>query len=213
MKTIKNYTDYGFGFPVVIDRVEVGFLGEEEVPLLNLNDLEDRVIRAMPDRAARLSGNEVRFIRSHFGLTLTAFGKFLGVSHAAVKQWEMKYAEPTGMEWAKEKNLRLYVLREIGCSDQEFVQLFDRLQDEPPAKAEPLSIVMQEWQPYFFRTQWSVQPEKIGASVREMRVNAMLHTPPSGQRQHSRAGYGPVQGTYGASRKTGATHDSFAYAA
>ena len=141
MKIVSDYTDYGFGFPVVIDRVEMGDFEGEEVPLLNLNELEDRVIKAMPDRAVRLTGNEVRFVRLHFGLTLDAFGKCLGVTHAAVKQWERKYNEPTGMEWAKEKNLRLFIMRSAGCSDQEFVRLFDRLESERPSTPEHVRIV------------------------------------------------------------------------
>lgn len=206
MKTVKNYTDYGFGFPVVIDRVEMRDFEGEEVPFLNLNALEERVIRAMPDRTVRLTGNEVRFVRQHFGLTLAAFGKSLGVSHAAVKQWEQKYNEPTDMEWAKEKNLRLFILRSVGCSDQDFVRLFDGLEKERPTKSEPLRITMEPWQPYSFEKCGIVQSKKTGAQSRETVVSAVLHASHYAQKTRAHADYDRVPGNYADSKKTGATN-------
>lgn len=207
MKTVENYTDYGFGFPVVIDSVEMDEFEGEEVPLINLNELEDRVIRAMPDRTVRLTGNEVRFVRLHFGLTLTAFGKLLCVSHAAVKQWEMKYTEPTGMEWAKEKNLRQFIMQRIGCSDQEVGRLFARLEDERPKETEPLKITMDQWQSYSGGKWEPGQAKKTGAPTSESAVSSVLSSSRRGQETSGYADYSTVPGDYGHSRKAGAKNE------
>lgn len=148
MRTVQHYTDYGFGFPVILDEVEIReFLGEE-IPIINLNELEDQVVQAIPNRVGRLTGDEVRFVRLHFGMTLTTFGNLLGVSHPAVKQWEMKASSFTGMEWAKEKILRLEIALRSGCHGNEFEQLFRDLENERPIASEPLRVVLDQWTSY-----------------------------------------------------------------
>ena len=140
MRTLTNYQDNGFGFPVVIDQVAFEESCGEEGLFINLNRLEDIVVRALPDRRIRLTGSEVRFIRLHFQMRLAEFGKHLGVSHVAVKKWEQKGSQPTGMQWAAEKNLRLFVLRRLGCSNDDLAGLFDRLELARPPGHEALRI-------------------------------------------------------------------------
>lgn len=149
MKTKSNstYTDFGFGFPIIIDNVEIQRIDGEEFPLVNYKELERKAIAAMPAKPSRLTGNEVRFIRHHFRMTLEQFGKRLEVSHVAVKKWEASGDKAVGMQWAAEKNLRLFVARLSGVKGVRFVQLFDALECKAPSKPEALRLSLERQKP------------------------------------------------------------------
>ena len=71
---------------------------------LNMEKYENAVLFALSQKPARLSGNEVKFIRYHFEMDLKSFGKRFGdVAHSAVIKWEKCEDEPTNMNWATEK--------------------------------------------------------------------------------------------------------------
>jgi len=93
----KNFLDRGFGVPVLFESVTLLKTGDEWTLSINYAAVEAALIGAIPDKRARLTGNEVRFIRLHFEMTLTEFGKRFGVSHAAVKKWESQQDGPTKM--------------------------------------------------------------------------------------------------------------------
>ena len=46
----------------------------------------------------RLTGAEIRFLRSHIKLTYEFFGKMIGVDHSTIAKWEAKKEEVTGIE-------------------------------------------------------------------------------------------------------------------
>jgi DNA-binding transcriptional regulator YiaG len=166
-----NYTDYGFGFPIVIDHVEIAEIGGEKFPLIDYRELETRAIESLPGKPFRLTGGEVRFIRHHFGMTLEVFGKRLGVSHVAVRKWEQKASKPAGMQWATEKNLRLFIARLLGETGESFVSLFDALEDKRAAKSIPLRLSLERWNPFDIG-------EGMGSDFEAQKHPAYVESPP-----------------------------------
>ena len=139
-KSVRNYVDRGWGFPVVFDSVRLAHVRGEWVPLVDYARCEDAVLEALCRKPAALTGSEVRFVRLHFKLTLAEFGKALGVTHVAVRKWEKKADATTGMTWAIEKTIRLYVFRRINAHAKPFVQLFDALGQRVPSDAKPIRL-------------------------------------------------------------------------
>lgn len=136
----KKYVDHGFGFPVIIENVGIAEWHGEEVPMIDHFVLANLLLRSFPDKPARLTGAEIRFIRKFFEMTLLEFGRQFGVSHVAVKKWEDKGMNPTKMSWSTEKDIRMFVVRRLGLKPSQFVALYDRLRNEPPMQGKPLSI-------------------------------------------------------------------------
>lgn len=105
----KNYVDHGFGFPVVIDQVEIEVVGNEEIPLIDYGQLNLQVIGYLRLKPSKLTGKEVRFLRRALEMTLQQCGTAFGVTHSAVIAWEKTGDEPTHMERGMEKLLRYAV--------------------------------------------------------------------------------------------------------
>jgi DNA-binding transcriptional regulator YiaG len=122
-----NYIDYGCGFPVVIDKVLVRVETWGEVPRIDYDLLQQKVLEALAVKKTRLTGHEVRFIRLYFRLTLEAFAAMLKVSHPAVSKWENREDNITNMNPATEIVLRLFVQQKIASSDSDFLRTFQFL--------------------------------------------------------------------------------------
>jgi DNA-binding transcriptional regulator YiaG len=94
------------GFPVVIVNPKYRLFEGEEVLDISPKDIMEGVFRLIPDKRGRLTGSEIRFLRSYMKLTQEAFGKMIGVDHSSIAKWEAKKAEITGMEIQVEILLR-----------------------------------------------------------------------------------------------------------
>ncbi len=113
-KIQKSYTDYGFGFPVQIINAPLSKIRNEWVLDINFEKYEKAVLFALSLKSARLTGNEVKFIRNHFSMTLKDFGtRFGDVAHSAVIKWEKFADAPTNMNWPTEKDMRLFIINEL----------------------------------------------------------------------------------------------------
>lgn len=129
LKTVikKNYVDWGAGFPVVIDRVEVLVKPYAEIPLINYGALEQQVLLKLANQTNRLTGLEIQYIRKTWRMTLKQFADLFQVTHPAVKKWESCGAQSTNMNWATEKDMRLQILHRGGCSADSILALYDAL--------------------------------------------------------------------------------------
>ena len=107
-KIQKEFIDTGFGFRVRLLNVPMVQVRGEWTPKINYNELARVVLRELSHQASRLTGDEVRFVRTYFEMTLQNFALRFSVSHAAVLKWEKSEAIPTAMNWATEKDLRLF---------------------------------------------------------------------------------------------------------
>jgi hypothetical protein len=121
----------GFGFPVRLLHAPTRRVVGEVVPVVQWNAVEAAVFGALAGKPGRLTGNEVRFIRQHLGLTLEAFGRLFGKTHPAVKKWEGAGDGPTQMEWPTEKDIRLRVQLHSSRSATAFRALYERLERLP----------------------------------------------------------------------------------
>ena len=113
-KTQKSYIDFGFGFPVQILNAPLKKVRGAWNLDLNMNVYEKAVLVALSQKSTRLTGFEVRFIRHYLEMTLKEFGQRFGdVAHSAVIKWEKFADEPTNMNWACEKDIRLALINSL----------------------------------------------------------------------------------------------------
>lgn len=87
---IKNYKWNGYGFPVIFDSLPAVKLRGELVPDVDFNQFAKPLIEYMCTRHEYVpfSGNQIKFIRTYFGMTLREFAEFMGVTHVSVMRWE-----------------------------------------------------------------------------------------------------------------------------
>ncbi len=130
----KEYRYEGFGFPVIIKDVAMVKIRGQWVLDIDLNCLEENLFTMMPKKPVRLSGNEIRFIRHHARMTLEKFAERFGVRHTAVMKWEKSGPESTNMNWATERDIRLFVLLENDVPGREFKQTYTDLRDAPSSQ-------------------------------------------------------------------------------
>lgn len=62
--------------------------GEEAVSIENLEGLHTAIAQDIVRNSARLTGNEIRFLRKELNLTQNQFSKIIGVSDDTLRGWE-----------------------------------------------------------------------------------------------------------------------------
>ena len=139
-KIQKPFIDHGFGFPVKLFHVPMIKVRGIWTPNIGYNRLSKAVLKALCEKSARLTGNEIRFIRLHFEMTLQGFAKRFSVSHVAVIKWEATKNHPTPMNWATEKDIRLFLLSKISSEPRDLASLYRRLEDRKEEKNKPLQL-------------------------------------------------------------------------
>lgn len=113
-KLIKNYLYEGLGFPVELDEVEMILIEDEWHPKINVQKIADEVIAQIATQESRLTGNQVKFIRTYYSMPLREFGeKVVHESHMAVSKWEKKGELPTNMNPNTEHEIRLFIVENI----------------------------------------------------------------------------------------------------
>jgi DNA-binding transcriptional regulator YiaG len=142
-KKVKEFEYKGFGFPVTFVNVPVVLAHGVWTPDINYNKVMEQVLVALAMKPARLTGNEIRFIRHSLKMNLAQFGKRLGVTHPAVMKWEKTGDRPTGMNWGSEKDLRLEIVK-ARLKPEKFVSAFDELTPLPPEEGAPLALELCE---------------------------------------------------------------------
>ncbi len=131
----------GFGFPVVLLDVPMVRSRGVWTPDIDYEKLARNVLRRLALHPARLTGQEIRFIRHSMDLTLKQFAHRFGVTHPAVVQWEQCGAKPTRMAWALEKDIRLEILRsQPAPSAARFVEAYEELAEVRPSKTAPVRV-------------------------------------------------------------------------
>lgn len=139
-KIQRKFIDMGFGFPICLINVPMIKVRGEWTPKINYNELTLIVLRALAHKDSRLTGNEIKFIRTHFEMTLQEFAKRFCVTHVGIMKWEKALNKPTVMSWSAEKDIRLFVLTRLAAKAQELANLYDNLQELPSGKPEPIHL-------------------------------------------------------------------------
>ncbi|MFZ9594784.1 MAG: hypothetical protein ACO3A2_01765 [Bdellovibrionia bacterium] len=89
---------------------------------------------------SQLTGNEIKFIRTHCEITRLEFANQFCVTHVGVMKWEKTLNKPTAMNWSAEKDIRLFVLTRLAVKAQELASLYDDPQTLPEGKSEPINL-------------------------------------------------------------------------
>src|SRR3990167_10375672 len=113
-KIVKNYLYEGLGFPVELETVELRFINGEWCPIINVKKIASEVIEKLAVQETKLTGHQVKFIRSYYSMSLRSFGeKVVHESHMAVNKWEKRAELPTNMNSNTEHELRLYIIENM----------------------------------------------------------------------------------------------------
>lgn len=123
----KQFVYNGFGFPVVLKNVPMVKVRGIWTPNINYNVLSKGILETMAIHPVRLTGREIRFVRHYFEMTLEEFGERFGVSHPAVLKWEKNASAPARMAWGTEKDLRLFILDQLGAKPTRLVETYRKL--------------------------------------------------------------------------------------
>lgn len=103
----------GLGFPIELENVEMININDEWHPKIDVHYVADEIIKKLATQEERLTGNQVKFIRSYFSMPLREFGEtVVHESHTAVSKWEKYEDEITNMNENTEQVLRLYIIEQ-----------------------------------------------------------------------------------------------------
>lgn len=134
-----EFLDKGFGFPVRLLKVPMVNVRGTWTPDINYKELAKTVLFMLAAKPARLSGAEIKFIRTYFEMTLKEFAARFDVSHPAVLKWEDAKAKSTTMNLGTEKDIRLFILSKLG-KEQLIVKIYKQLENPLTAKAAPIDV-------------------------------------------------------------------------
>lgn len=111
------------GFPIqLIDAPMRKILGEWVLDI-DLNQLQEAVLKLLIQQPTPLGSGELRFIRKFLEMTTTGFGEIFGVTHAAIIKWENGHLPPPSMDLC----IRMYVLERLHAKNAEFGKLFHKV--------------------------------------------------------------------------------------
>ena len=130
-KIQRVFVDHGFGFPIKLLNTPMIKVRGKWTPEINYNRLAKLVLEELCWKDSRLTGNEIKFIRQYFEMTLQSFAKRFYVTHAGVIKWEKAKTKSTEMVWTTEKDIRLFVLSNLGATSKELAQLYEKLESHP----------------------------------------------------------------------------------
>ena len=126
-KIVKDYTYTGFIFPVELDEVEMVYYGGEWHPKLDILKLSEQVIEKLAFKSYRLTGDEIRFIRAHYGMSMRLFAEEVAhETHSAVQKWEARKDQETNMNKNTELAIRNYIIEQLLNPEEKLSPLYTR---------------------------------------------------------------------------------------
>ena len=118
-KIVKKFKYEGLNFPVELHNVTMVMVDGEWHPKIDVRKVAEAVIKELPFQKERLTGDQIKFIRTYFEMSLREFAlKVVNESHAAVAKWEKCAHKSTSMDINIEILLRLYVLERVLAKSQ-----------------------------------------------------------------------------------------------
>lgn len=103
----------GLGFPIELENVEMININNEWHPQIDVRYVADEIIKKLATQEERLTGNQVKFIRTYFSMPLREFGEtVVHESHTDVSEWEKCGDEITSMNENTEQVLRIYIIEQ-----------------------------------------------------------------------------------------------------
>lgn len=147
-KILKNYTYNGLGFPIKLQNVTMVMLDGEWNPQINVRKIADNAIRELPYQSERFSGDQIKFIRTYFEMSLRKFAsEVVSESHNAVAKWEKFGPLSTNMDENIESMLRLYIIDKVSTNTkkqaQEFIKAFRKIRGMTFLKKIPTPLTIE----------------------------------------------------------------------
>lgn len=113
-KKIAKFIYEGLGFPIELHKVEMIMIDNEWHPKINVRKVADAAMKELTIQEERFTGNQVKFIRSYFSMSLRDFAEnVVRESHTAVNKWEKFGNKVTNMDINIERILRLYIHQKV----------------------------------------------------------------------------------------------------
>lgn len=141
-KIQKKYIDLAFGFPVHLLNVPMVKIRGHWTPKINYAELSNLVLMVLVEKPAKLTGNELNFLRNKLEMKLEDFSEKFYITHPAVIKWEKKKDEPTGMKWATEKDIRLYLYEQF--NGKNLSEIYNQLSHQASSKKVNTKINVQK---------------------------------------------------------------------
>ena len=131
------------GFPILLIDPPMVTVRGQELPDVNLRELQATVFKLLIARPARLTGAEVRFIRKYLRLRQVDLAEALNMAnHTVVSQWESRGDDPAGMEYNTEVVLRLWMATRAGYKEQVPELLESGLKKLAPRQNTPMEVLV-----------------------------------------------------------------------
>ena len=106
----------GLGFPLLLVGFQTKKIAGEELPDINMKDIQEKAFRLLLAKHGRITGSELKFIRSYLQLTQQEFSRAINAAdRSSISQWEQKKDIPTGMDLNTEIMIRLFMAKQ--CED------------------------------------------------------------------------------------------------
>jgi len=129
------------GFPILLIDPPMVTVRGQEVPDVNLRELQELVFHLLVAKPARFTGAEVRFVRKHLRLRQADLAEVLNMAnHTVVSQWESREDGPAGMDYNTEVVLRLWMASKCGDGQRMQELLESGLKKLAPVLKAPLEI-------------------------------------------------------------------------
>jgi len=106
-----HYTECGLPNVWIQGAISIDDDGEETIRIPNPRGLHRLITRRLVESEGRLSGAELRFLRSEMGLTRTQLGVLLHRERLTVSRWE---SGRTRIDGATEALVRIYATIKLG---------------------------------------------------------------------------------------------------
>ena len=87
-KIIKKFIYEGLGFPYELHNIEMVEVNGKLHPKIDVKKVADSAIKSLVSQSSRLTGNQIKFIRTYFSKSLREFSEIVNESHMAIKKWE-----------------------------------------------------------------------------------------------------------------------------
>lgn len=120
----KEFEYKGFGFPIILMNVPMIEVMGVWTPHINYNKLQKILLLALAHKSIPFTGNELRYIRKYFELSMEAFGKMFGITHAAVSKWESRGNQLVNTDINTERCLRLFIMDNLDVKDEDFRRIY-----------------------------------------------------------------------------------------
>ncbi|MED7789678.1 hypothetical protein [Francisella sp. 19X1-34] len=133
-KTVKEYVYTGMIFPVTLKNVKMVKYDDEWCPVIDDIAIANKWIRKIGESKDRLTGNQLKFIRSYFKMSLRQFSNVVNESHTAIAKWENVGNEIAKMDLNIEKIIKMYICREVmkDADDKSLMKIFNKILDFQP---------------------------------------------------------------------------------